>query len=319
MKMRTCGLFWHKAIVSLKFITEHRHDQGLLTIFRPTAFGGKLEIRLRHGASSLTSISGKEVRRRQLQIRYGRWRQSVTLRAPTSVIFETWWAALENAFALPNFLAVPIVDARARQVTIAPVLPARRNATRSKQSAALEAVVEVEREDTSTDDMPMLEAKGPSSPTEIDILASWRTWGSQDHFVTSSSITSALAPYNVFQSTSNDNLAAYDCNDSDDSDDSDNSDKHSNYSDISESWSRPSEWANIDPQDNPDPSAVCNTHDPFDSEVPHDSPSQEEDAWLDEIARYALRQKLGATQSMEHHPSNHVTGQLNPLLRYAMS
>ncbi|CAI5727509.1 unnamed protein product [Peronospora farinosa] len=317
MKMRTCGLFWHKAIVSLKFITEHRPDQGLLTIFRSTAFGGKLEIRLRHGASSLTSISGKEVRLRQLQIRYGRWRQSVTLRAPTSVIFETWWAALENAFALPNFLAIPIVDARARQVTIAPVLPARRNATRSKQLAALvETVAEVEREDTSIDDMPMLEARGPSSPTEIDILASWRTWESQDSFSLPPSTSTVLAPNNVPRSTSDDDLAAYE---SDDIDESDNSNKHSSYIDISESWSRPSEWADIDPQDNPAPRAICTTHDPFDLEVSHNSPNQDDEAWLDEIARYALRQKIGATQLMEHHPRSHVTGQLYPLLRHAMS
>ena len=290
---------------------EHRPDQGLLTIFRPTIFGGKLEIRLGHGASSLTSLSRKEVRRRQLQIRYGRWRHSVTLRAPTSVIFETWWAALENAFALPTFLAVPIVDARARQVTIAPVLPAGRNAVRSKQFAARETMRTVKREDTSIDDMPMLEAKDSSSPTEIDILVSWRTWRSQDHVTTPSSITSALAPNNVLQSTSNDNSAAYDSNDSN---------QHSSSSDISESWSRPSQRADVGRSSSRSgPSAVCNTRDPFDPKALDPLPNQDDDAWLDEIARYALRQKMGTIPLMEHHSSTRVTGQLYPLLRYAMS
>uniref|UniRef100_A0AAV1TIF5 PH domain-containing protein n=1 Tax=Peronospora matthiolae TaxID=2874970 RepID=A0AAV1TIF5_9STRA len=195
-------------------------------------FGGKLEIHLKHNVSSLISISGKEARRHQLRIRYGTWHQSVTLRAPTSAIFETWWAALENALALPYFVSIPIVDARAHQVTVAPVIPAGRNTARHKQTATLDIVVARKTKDIILDDMPMLEAKGPSSPTEIDVPASWRTWCSLD-----SCANVPNAPgYHTFNDavgTTGDNVSS---NESD-------SDKNSLYSrDISEFWSRPSEW-----------------------------------------------------------------------------
>ncbi|CAH0517632.1 unnamed protein product [Peronospora belbahrii] len=292
MKMRTCGLFWYKAIVSLTFITWQRPDPGLLTIFRPKAFGGRLEIRLRHEASSLISVSGKELRHRQIRIRYGRWCQSVTLRAPTSAVFETWWAALENAFALPNFVTVPIVDARVHQMTIAPVVPARHNAARSKQLLALEIDVEVEPETISIDNMPMLEAKGPSSPADIDVLASWRTWNSQDYFATP---TSSSTPIHTYPGT-NDDHVSNDCN---------RSEQNSLYSDISEFWSRPSEWEYKELHDNPVVS--YNTYDSFIAEIPHDSTSQDDDAWLDAIAFYIFRQKAVATQLLDRHPSDRVT------------
>uniref|UniRef100_M4BSE6 PH domain-containing protein n=1 Tax=Hyaloperonospora arabidopsidis (strain Emoy2) TaxID=559515 RepID=M4BSE6_HYAAE len=196
------------------------------------AFGGKLEIYLQHNVSSLTSISGKEARRHQLRIRYGTWHQSVTLRAPTSAIFETWWAALENALALPYFVSIPIVDARAHQVTVAPVIPARRNKARHKQTAMLDIMVGGKTKDIILDDMPMLEAIGPSSPTEIDVLASWRTWGSLDYFA---NVPSGSGPhtFNAAVGTTDNNVSS---NESD-------SDKNSAFSrDISEFWSRPSEW-----------------------------------------------------------------------------
>ncbi|CAI5711132.1 unnamed protein product [Hyaloperonospora brassicae] len=230
MKMRICRLFWHKVIVSLKIIARQR--PCLLTIVRPRAIGGKLEIHLQQNVSRLTSVSGKEARRHQLRIRYGTWHQSVTLRAPTSAVFETWWAALENALAMPYFVTVPIVDARARQVTVAPVIPARRNKARHKQTAMLEAVIGEKSEGAMLDDMPMLEAKkGPSSLAEMDVLASWKTWDSLDYFANVPSISGPQTLPTV-AGTSNDNVSS---NASD-------SDEKSPHNDISEFWSRSSEW-----------------------------------------------------------------------------
>ncbi|KAF1792998.1 hypothetical protein GQ600_14969 [Phytophthora cactorum] len=173
MKMRSCGLFWHKAVVSLKFtscLSLDQPQQGLLTIARRKMFGGKMEISLDNNTTSLISVSGKK------RVRFGPRFHVVTLRAPTSAIYETWWSALKNALASPNFAVLPVIDARARQVTIAPVLPARRNISLPKHVTTLETVVEAASEEELVDDIPMLEVGGPSSPSETDILASWRTW-----------------------------------------------------------------------------------------------------------------------------------------------
>ncbi|KAI9905568.1 hypothetical protein PsorP6_013582 [Peronosclerospora sorghi] len=290
MKMR------HRAIVSLKYIPGQRPSEGLLTIVRPKVFGGKLEISLRQDSSSLTAMSGKDARRRNLKIRYGRWYKSVTLRAPNSAIFEIWWTALENMFAVPNFVAIPFVDAREHQIIIAPLQPARPNPGRKKQTATLEFIGRSELE-TNFMDMPMLEAKGPSSPTEIDILASWRTWGSLEYFATPPSNMDSIACVDTRQCSS----VAFK--------DGDSSDKSSLYSDISEFWSRPSNWEDKVPQDYLTPIATCAVPECIASDTPNPR-NQADEKMLDAIALYVFRQRVGETKLPERHSSKSLTGRV---------
>ncbi|GMF30541.1 unnamed protein product [Phytophthora lilii] len=241
------------------------------------------------GKISLVPVSGKEARRHQFGICYGPWHQRVTLRAPTNAIYETWWAALENILALPHFVALPIIDAPNHQVKLTPVRPARYNVQHSK--LALETVMESVDEDDSTDSVPMLEAGGPSSPTELDILASWRTWGSLECFATPPTIASPAA------------ISIRD----------DCSDRFSVYSDISEFWSRPSE----DEKEN--------EHVVYESKIPvvqkpitlHPQDGDDEE-WLDEIALYAFRQKVGASCEPKRRPKRDTSGKLHSLLTYAL-
>jgi hypothetical protein len=222
------------------------------------------------------------------------------LRAPTRAIYATWWMALENALAVPNYVALPIIDAREQQVTIAPFAPSRRNA---KRAAQLETVVEVEsEEDLLDDDVPMLEERGPSSPTELDILASWRTWGSLDYFASPPGIPSPLAPADSVN------------DDNDDNDDSinDNDSNLSIYSDISEFWTRPSAPEDDEPREE---SPLRCEPKPQDGTSPRPS---NDDEWLDEIAIFAFRHKVGAARKSERRPARSMGGRLHPLLRYAL-
>ncbi|KAL3660924.1 hypothetical protein V7S43_013940 [Phytophthora oleae] len=266
-----------------------------------------MEVPLHHKTVRLLAVSGKEARHYRLKIRYGTRFQTVTLRAPTSVIYETWWAALETALASPNYVALPVIDARAGQVTIAPVVPARPNASRSKHATTLDTVVEEDLEDESIG-IPMLEDGGPSSPTEIDILASWRTWGSLDYFATPQSITGPLS------SDSDPETAVDDVNTSTKNDNS-NIDRVSVYSDISEFWSRPSQWEDEILQDDPAP-ATNFTKSP--QKLMPQQPQNDDDKWLDEIALYAFRQKVGASRESERRPSRRIAERLHPLLKHAL-
>ncbi|KAF1779326.1 hypothetical protein GQ600_7671 [Phytophthora cactorum] len=265
-------------------------------------FGGKMEISLDNNTTSLISVSGKEARHYQLKVRFGPRFHVVTLRAPTSAIYETWWSALKNALASPNFAVLPVIDARARQVTIAPVLPARRNISLPKHVTTLETVVEAASEEELVDDIPMLEVGGPSSPSETDILASWRTWASLDYFATPPSITGPL-------SSSESPEVTADCI----KDDSSSSDRISVYSDISEFWSRPSEWEDETPYHDPAPPPRASLHNCM---APQ--PQDDEEKWLDEIALFAFRQKVGASRKSERRPSRRITERLHPLLTYAL-
>ncbi|KAG2865308.1 hypothetical protein PC129_g11047 [Phytophthora cactorum] len=314
MKMRSCGLFWHKAVVSLKFtscLSLDQPQQGLLTIARRKMFGGKMEISLDNNTTSLISVSGKEARHYQLKVRFGPRFHVVTLRAPTSAIYETWWSALKNALASPNFAVLPVIDARARQVTIAPVLPARRNISLPKHVTTLETVVEAASEEELVDDIPMLEVGGPSSPSETDILASWRTWASLDYFATPPSITGPL-------SSSESPEVTADCI----KDDSSSSDRISVYSDISEFWSRPSEWEDETPYHDPAPATksftTCESKTLISQNCMAPQPQDDEEKWLDEIALFAFRQKVGASRKSERRPSRRITERLHPLLTYAL-
>ncbi|KAG1689447.1 hypothetical protein DVH05_002248 [Phytophthora capsici] len=263
-----------------------------------------MEIPLHHNTVRLLPASGKETRHYQLKIRYGTRFQTVTLRAPTSSIYEAWWAALETALASPNYVALPVIDARAGQVTIAPVVPAKPNASRTtKYATTLDIVVEEDLEDEPVG-IPMLE-DGPSSPTELDILASWRTWGSLDYFATPQSITDPLS------------------SDSDPVDDvntnakNDNVDRVSVYSDISEFWSRPSQWEDEILQNNPAPAANVPISPPPLKQISQ-HPQDDDDKWLDEIALYTFRQKVGASRESERRPSRRIAERLHPLLKYAL-
>ncbi|KAF4041753.1 hypothetical protein GN244_ATG05967 [Phytophthora infestans] len=257
------------------------------------------------------SVSGKHVHRHQLKIRYGPVFHIVTLCAPTSAVYETWWSLLENALACTNFAVPPVIDARARQVNIAPVLPSRRNITQRKHRPTLETVMEGTRAEKLMDGIPMLEVGGPSSPTETDILASWRTWASLDYFATPPSITGPLSSSEAREA------AANGLNDSTKDDDT-NSDRRSVYSDISEFWSRLSEWDDEIPfYLHPTPVtsiAVCGSksHDP--QRCIALQPQDDDEKWLDEIALFAFRQKVGATRKLERRPTRHITERLHPLL-----
>ncbi|KAK1931560.1 hypothetical protein P3T76_012889 [Phytophthora citrophthora] len=263
-----------------------------------------MKIPLHSKTVKLLSVSGKESRHYQLKIRYGAHFQTVTLRAPTSAIYETWWAALETALSSPNYVALPVIDARAGQVTIAPVVPTRPNILRPKYTMALDTVVEENLEDESVG-IPMLEEGGPSSPTEIDILASWRTWGSLDYFATPQSIADPL-------SSDSDLEAAVD--DVNIKNDNSNTDRVSVYSDISEFWSRPSQWED---ENNPT-QATHFTKSPPPQKQMTQQPQGDDDKWLDEIALYAFRQKVGASRESERRPSRRISERLHPLLKYAL-
>ncbi|KAE9047737.1 hypothetical protein PR003_g316 [Phytophthora rubi] len=298
MKMRTCGLFWHKVIVSL---TLDAHQQGLLTIARPKVFGGKMRIPLNQ-PTSLVPVSAKEARRFQLSICCGPRHRRVTLRAPTSAVYETWWAALENALTQPNFA---VVAAHAPLTTLAPVLPARHNTTvQPKHTATLETVLEVEHESDSLDEVPMLEAEGPSSLAELDILASWRTWGSLDYFATPPNNTSSLTSHDEREDSSS--ISTNDMS----------SDTTSVYSDISEFWSRQSEL------EAPDPATDVNyaVREP-ESQDSHNRVApqpQDDEVWLDEIALFAFRHKVGAARRSEQRPQRSIMGDNRPLLKYVL-
>ncbi|KAG7383254.1 hypothetical protein PHYPSEUDO_003877 [Phytophthora pseudosyringae] len=305
----------HKAVISLKLasrLTPDQPQQGVLTIARPKLFGKKVEIPLQPSTSSLVSVSRKEAHRYQLKIRYGSRLQAVTLRAPTSAIYETWWAALENALAPSNFVVLPVIDARTHQVPIAPAQAARRKAPRPKHTATLEPVEELESEDESSDDIPMLESGGPSSPTESDILASWRTWATLDYFATPPSVTDPLSNSESPEAAAgNTSDSAEDCS----------SDRVSVYSDISEFWSRPSEWEDEIPLDDPVPFTKV-TDRQATSPISHHrtapQPQDDDDKWLDEIALFAFRQKVGAARKSERRPTRQITGRLQPPRAYAL-
>ncbi|ETL97524.1 hypothetical protein F441_05540 [Phytophthora nicotianae CJ01A1] len=310
MKMRSCGLFWHKVVVSLKLVSHRSPDQSqqrLLTIARPKMFGGKMEISLDNNAITLVPVTGKDARHYQLKIRYGLRFHTVTLRAPTSAVYETWWSALKNALASPNFAVLPVIDARARQVAIAPVLPSRTNTSRPKHTTTLETVVEEAREEESFDDIPVLEVGGPTSPTETDILASWRTWASLDYFATPPSITGPLSPEASTDGRKDNDGSA--------------SDRVSIYSDISEFWSRPSEWEDEIPCYQPAPItsfAACEPNSLVPQKCITPQPQHDDEKWLDEIASFAFRQKVGASRKSERRPTRHITGPLHPLLTYTL-
>ncbi|OWY98691.1 hypothetical protein PHMEG_00030482 [Phytophthora megakarya] len=304
MKVRTCGLFWYKAVVTLRFaspFTPGQPQQTVLIIARPKVFGGKMEISLDHNTASLLSVSRKQERKHQFKIRYSRCFQ-VTLRAPTSAIYETWWAAFESALASPNFVVLPVIDARAHQVTIAPVQPARCNEPRPKYSATLDTVVEEEHGDESSNEIAMLEEGGPSSPTETDILASWRTWASLDYFATPPSITDPFSnsdsPHAEVESTISSNK-----------DDNGTNSRISASSDISEFWSRPSEWEDETLHvGDPVPTTTSEYKSPIAQHHMFPEPQDSDDQTLDEIALFAFRQKVGAICLSEHRPSTQITG-----------
>ncbi|KAJ8576417.1 hypothetical protein ON010_g2794 [Phytophthora cinnamomi] len=296
----------HKAIVSLTLTawpTLDGRQQGSLTIVRPKIFGGKLRIPLNQ-CSSLLPVSGKEARCYKFGICYGRSNRRVMLRAPTQAIYETWWRALENAFTVPRFA---IIDAPVHHVTLAPVLPARPNA---KASTTLDTVPEVDRESHSIDEVPILEAGGPSSVTELDILASWRTWGSLDYFATPPSNTSSLTVHEVSAGDDVENNACA-------TDDA--SDRISVYSDISTFWSRPSELDNEIPQGNRATAVNYSAREQELRTYQHrvDPEPQDDEEWLDEIALFAFRHKVEAVRQSEQRPKR-SNAKHHPMLKYSL-
>ncbi|GMF38809.1 unnamed protein product [Phytophthora fragariaefolia] len=258
--------------------TPDEHQRGQLRI-------GKILIPLNDAthSASLVPVTGKEARRYQLVICYGPSHKRVTLRVATSAMYETWWAALENAFSAPRFV---VVDAPSHQVTLAPVLPAKHGVPQLEHEVTFDAKQKLEFEN---EKVPMLEACSPLSSTELDILASWRTWGSLSYFATPSNKSNVLS-HDALTNDNTENLTGAS---------NDSSGRISVYSDISEFWSRQSESEDDIPQSKHTGDINLSTHESK-LQVPHKvltMQPQDDEEWLDEIELFGFRYKIDVVRS----------------------
>ncbi|TDH67638.1 uncharacterized protein CCR75_006555 [Bremia lactucae] len=297
----------HKAVVSLKvpshFSLAHP-QQGLLIVARSKVLGGIVEIPLDNSTTSINSISEDEAHHYQLKIRYGPRYHIATLRAPTSALYETWKAALENALAPSNFYMLPAVNARIHQVSIPPVQSFHCNDTRPKQRPTLETVLAALADNDSIENIPILEDNGRSPPTESDIILSWQTCAILDDSAAPLSLT--------FPQSRNASLKAF-CNQSNVSivNDSINGGRFLVDNDTNDIWSRPSERESDESkhvshiQKSKVQSLKCNI-------MP-----QPEDESFDEIDTFAFRQKVSASRKLERCSRTNITDQVYRLLASA--
>ncbi|EGZ20478.1 hypothetical protein PHYSODRAFT_298594 [Phytophthora sojae] len=163
MKIRTCGPFWHKAAVSLSYPRDKAH-QGLLTIDRPKAIGGALEIPLDRcdRMPTLVFASEKDQYRRQFSVCYGVWRRCVTLRVATDAIYRAWWAALETAY----------MSLHLKQITR--TLATNCNEVELEETPKVDAVM---------NNFPLLEVSTPTSAVEINCRDGWQLGEDPDELV----------------------------------------------------------------------------------------------------------------------------------------
>jgi hypothetical protein len=156
-------------------------SQGLLTIARPKALGGDLEIPLGRGSGkhmpTVIFASEKDQKRCRFTVCYGFWRRCVTVRAATDALYQAWWAALETAY-----MSLELKQISRALATNFDVLPE----PEPEQESDLEDISVMNDEMAN---VPLLEYVRSVSDAEADDRESWLSSESPDELVVISSMT----------------------------------------------------------------------------------------------------------------------------------